>query len=143
MENFNEIVKNKSNDELLEMVYEFDKWSPEMLVSIESELANRNILPKDIKSKKQELIKLEIANLSEGKSASIIGMVVGWLTSFGLLGIFIGYNYSFSKVKNKYSGEQYFKYDETSRKIGFYLFYASIILSTLGLLYRLFKDYSI
>lgn len=143
MHSFNEILENKSNDELLRMVYEYEKWSPEMLASIEAELAKRNILPNDIKSRKEELIELEDTNLSTGKSASTIGLVIGWLTAFGLLGIFIAYHYSFSKVSNKYSGKQYFRYDESLRKNGSYLFYTSIILSTLGLLYRLFKEYSI
>lgn len=143
MDDFNELLENKSNDELLLMVYEYDKWSPEMLVSIETELTKRKILPNDIRSRKEKLMELEDGKLKVGRSASVIGLVIGWLTSFGLLGIFIGYNYSFSKAVNKYSGEKYFKYDESSRKNGTYLFYASIILSTLGLLFRIFRNYSI
>ena len=83
MNTFDEIVQNKSNEELLKMIYEFDTWSPEMLASTESELAKRNILPNDIQLRKQELIELENVNLTKGRSASITGMVVGWLTAFG------------------------------------------------------------
>ncbi|MEP6950171.1 MAG: hypothetical protein ABI863_12880 [Ginsengibacter sp.] len=143
MDNFIEIVKNKTNKELLKMVYEFDEWSPEMLLTVEEELGGRNILPNDIRSRKQQLIETEDAQLSAGKEASIIGLVIGWVTVFGLLGIFIGYHYSFSKIRNKYTGRQYFRYDENSRKNGSWLFYTSIILSTLGLLYKLLKGYSV
>ena len=84
MESFTEIVKNKTNDELLKMVYEFEEWSPEMLASIEAELAKRNILPNDINIRKQQMVEKEDEHLSTGKKASIIGQVVGWLTVFGL-----------------------------------------------------------
>lgn len=143
MDNFTEIVQNKTNNELLKMVYEFDEWSPDMLLSIEQELGKRNILPDDIKSRKQKLIEIEDVQLSTGKEASIIGLVIGWVTAFGLLGIFIGYYYSFSKIGNKYTGRQYFRYDENSRRNGSWLFYTSIVLSTLGLLYKVLRRYSI
>ena len=97
MDDFNELLENKSNDELLLMVYEYDKWSPEMLVSIETELTKRKILPNDIRSRKEKLMELEDGKLKVGRSASVIGLVIGWLTSFGLLGIFIGYNTAFQK----------------------------------------------
>ena len=143
MDSFIEIVKNKTNEELLKMVYEFAEWSPEMLTTVETELAIRNILPGDIKARKQQLTEMEDEKLLMGKKASIIGQVVGWICVSGLLGIFIGYHYSFSKVRNQYSGQQYFKYDENSRNNGSLLFYTSIVLTTLILLYGLLKKYPI
>ena len=137
MNNFSEIVETKSEDELLKMVYEFDEWSPEMLEAVQKELSKRNILPTDINIKRQKLSDIEEAELIDGKQASLLGEIVGWLTVFGLLGIFIGYNYSYSKVKSKYTGKQFFKYNESSRKNGSYLFYTSIILSTLGIIYKI------
>jgi hypothetical protein len=136
MNNFNETVKSKTNNELLVMVYEFDRWSPEMLLAIENELVNRDILPTDIKDKKQKMIDAEEIELSKGREASLLGQIVGWLTVFGLLGIYIGYNYTFSKVRSKYSDKVFFKYDDNSRKNGSYLFYTSIVLSAIGLLYK-------
>lgn len=143
MNKFNDVVESKPDDELLKTVYEFDLWSPEMLASVETELEKRNILPNDIQLRKQGVMESEKANLIEGKSASITGIVIGWITVFGLLGIIIGYNYSFSKIRDKYSGEQYFKYDKGSRKMGSYLFYSSIVFSTIVLLYRFMKSYAI
>ena len=141
MNDFKEIVEIKSNDELLNMVYQFDEWSPEMLKTVESELTKRNLLPNDIYSRMQEAIEIEDAQLSKGKEASVLGQIVGWLTVFGLLGIYIGYHYTFSKVSSKYTGKRYYIYTESSRKNGSYLFYASLFLSVFIILYKIYSAY--
>ena len=122
MDNFKEIVQNKADSDLLGMVYQFDGWSPEMLKEVEAELFKRGILPNDIVEKKQQLFKMEENQLLEGRDASPFGLLIGWLTVFGLLGIFFGYQYAYSKVRSKYTDRIYFKYNETSRKHGNYLF---------------------
>lgn len=142
MNTFKENVENKQDAELMKMVYEFDQWSPEMLLAIEQELSKRNILPNDINTQKEQLAEIEATNLSNGKEASLLGQIIGWLTVFGLLGIFIGHHYCFSKVRSKYSDKQYFTYDEASRKNGSYLFYSSIILSILGILFKITTAYN-
>src|SRR4051812_25563266 len=98
MQQFNEIVQVKPNEELLKMVYEFDQWAPEMLQATEGELSKRGILPADVRERKQKLMALEEYALSNGKEADLFGQVIGWLTVFGLLGAVIGYNYAFTKV---------------------------------------------
>jgi len=139
--NFQEIVENKSNDELLKIVYQFDEWSPEMLEAVEHELAIRNILPTDIIVKKQQLTEAEEEKLIKGKEASLIGQIIGWLAVFEFLGIFIGYYYSFSKERSKYTDKQYFRYNESSRKIGSYLFYSSMCLSVIAIFYKIMTAY--
>jgi hypothetical protein len=139
--NFTESVQEKSDAELLKMVYEFDQWSPEMLSAIESELSVRKILPNDINTRKQELIKIESAQLSQGKEASLFGQILGWLTVFGFLGIAIGYNYAFSKIKSKYSDNLFYKYNEDSRKRGKVLFTCSIFLTIAAILYKVISAF--
>ena len=136
MNNFSEAVQSKSNTELLKMVYEFDEWSPEMLIAVEQELFNRKILPADLVLNKQNKIEMEDIELSKGKEAGLTGQIIGWLTVFGILGIAIGHNYAFSKVKSKYSAKQYFKYNDDSRKNGKYLFYTSLFLLAIAILYK-------
>ena len=70
-------VQLKPNDELLKMVYEFDEWSPEMLLTIETELNKRNILPNDISMRKQQATIEEDEVLSNGKPASLGGQIFG------------------------------------------------------------------
>lgn len=132
-------VKSKPNDELLKMVYEFETWSPEMLQAVEKELATRSILPDDVNDRRQVLIDQEKIELENGKEASLFGLAIGWLTVFGLLGIGIGYNYAFSKTRSKYTETVYFEYSENSRKNGTYLFYTSLILSSIAVIYKLFS----
>lgn len=139
--NFQEIVKGKSNDELLKIVYQFQEWSPEMLEAVEQELSKRNILPSDISEKKQQAAGNEKVQLIKGKEASLVGQIIGWIGVFGILGIFIGYYYAFAKVRGKYTDEQYFKYDESSRKNGSYLFYTSICLSVIAIFYKMITFY--
>ena len=75
MNPFSDVVKQKSNDELLQMVYEFDEWSPEMLGAVEIELHERDLLPTDISSRRKKMIDEEEERLKEGKEASMLGLV--------------------------------------------------------------------
>jgi hypothetical protein len=137
MNDFSFTVQNKTNEELLNMVYRFDEWSAEMLSAVEAELLSRNLLPKDLFVRKQQMIEAEEAQLIQAKQASPFGQIAGWLTVFGLLGIFMGYYYAFSKTRSKYTNKMYFKYNARSRKNGLYLFYTSICLSAIAILYQL------
>jgi hypothetical protein len=137
VDSFKDVVQPKSDSELLKMIYEFDTWSPALLLAVEKELGRRNILPADINARRQKVVETEEAMLSKGKEASLVGQLVGWVTVFGLLGVFIGYNYAFSKVNSKYTEQIYFKYNENSRKNGTYLFYCSLVLSGFGIIYKL------
>jgi len=97
---FKETVKEKTDNELLKMVYEFGQWSPDMQYAVETELIDRNILPSDISETKENLIAQEIFDLSHGKEASLAGLIIGWFMVFGLLGIIIGHNYAYAKTKS-------------------------------------------
>jgi hypothetical protein len=134
---FTETLQLKSDDELLQMVYEFEEWSPEMLTAVETELSQRGILPNDINIRKQQAIMEEDILLSKGTPASLGGQFFGWICVLGLLGLYIGYNYAYSKVRSKYTGKKYFEYDEPSREVGSYIFYTSIVAFILGLLYAI------
>ncbi len=131
-------LKDKSNEELLKMAYEFTTWSPEMLQGVEQELKDRKILPPDLKEKKDTAIIQEDVELTEGKQASLLGQVIGWVTLLGFLGVFIGYHYAFSKRKSSFTDKIYYTYNESSRTNGKYLFYISLTLFTLILIYRYF-----
>ena len=135
---FLNIIKDKTDKELLEMVYAFNSWNPEMLKAVEQELSKRNILPSDIKEKNETLTIEENIHLTKGKQAGLFGQVIGWLTIFGFLGVFIGYNYAYSKERSKYTSNIYFKYNDSSRKNGRYLFFTSLIVSSFTLFFKLF-----
>jgi len=141
MNKFDEIVEIKTNDELLKMAYEFDEWSPDMLKTIEVELSKRNILPADINERKWQLVQKEDKLLAAGRDASTLGLIVGWVTVLGLLEIYMGYRYTFSKTKSRYTNKEYFTYNESSRKNGSYLFYTAVGGLICAMLYGILKQY--
>jgi hypothetical protein len=123
------------------MVYAFDEWSEAMLLAVETELGKRNLLPADVAQKRQERITNEDIQLQEGKDANGFGIVIGWICVLGLVGLFLGYHYAFSKTRSKYTGKQYFKYNETTRKNGSYIFYSSITVFILAVFYKIVTLY--
>ncbi len=133
---FESDIRSKTDKELLDMVYEFDKWSPEFLNAVENELIKRNILPTDIQDRKNKLIEQETRLLSGSQDASPFGLIIGWLGCFGLIGIFIGHNYAFSEIKRKCTDQKFQKYTEATRKMGKNMVWLSIILSSLMLAYN-------
>ena len=138
MENiYLEIVKQKSDEELLAMVYQYRQWETAILIEAEAELQKRNILPDEIRLRKLALIERENILLSEGRESDWAGRVLGWLGIFGILGIIIGYHHSYGKVYSQYTGEEYFKYNESSRENGRYTLYIAMILHALFLLNKL------
>lgn len=134
---FTSIVHEKTSEELLTIVYQFDQWDSEMLQAVEKELLQRQLLPEDISIRKQEMIEKETLDMEQGKQASLAGQILGWFGVLGLLGICIGYNYAFSKTRSKYTGKKYYKYDEPSRENGTYIFYTSLTILILYILYKL------
>ncbi len=133
---FKEIASLLADEELLTRVYQFNEWDPEMLQAIEAELSFRNLLPLDIYSIKQILIKEEHEILSEGKEATFPQQFLGWLGVLGVLGLIIGYNLAFAKTISKYTQKEYYKYDDPSRESGKYMFYISLTIIIVFCLYK-------
>ena len=135
---FSETIKDKTDNELLDIFYNVNAWNPEMVEGVKKELTKRNILPAEIIKEKSGLEIEDNFTLEIGKKAGLFGQIVGWLCVFGLVGIAIGYHYAYSKETSRYTGEVYYAYDEASRQNGRYLFTISIILSCFTIMYRLF-----
>lgn len=133
---FRETVQQRSYAELIKMVYQFDQWSPEMLQAVETELSKRNQLPADLAIKKQEAINHKEEILIRGKEASLSGQIFGWVFILGFLGLYIGYRYAYSKIKSKSTGKKYYRYNESSRTHGTYIFYAAIAGLILAVIYN-------
>jgi hypothetical protein len=137
MDNFyQDIVAQQSDEALLSMVYQFDKWDAEMLQAIELELQNRNILPTDIATRKNELIATEDKILAMGKEATFAQQFLGWIGIVGLLGLLIGHNLVFAKNISKYTGKAYFKYNDETRENGKYMYYISLTIIIVFALYN-------
>lgn len=123
---FSSLVVQYSSEELLTMVYQFEQWDDEMMAAVQNELAARNLLPDDVSERRNNVIQKEDEILSEGKEATFAQQFLGWIGVLGILGIIIGYELAFAKVKSKYTGQEYLKYDEPSRESGRYMYYISL-----------------
>jgi len=133
---FEQMVGTYPDPELLTMVYEFDKYSPEFRQAVQQELFQRGILPPDVEMRRQYAIEREDDILSEGKPANFPQHFFGWIGIFGILGIIIGYNLYFGKKTAVLTGKQYPRYDEESRESGRYMFYTSLITHAVFVLYK-------
>jgi hypothetical protein len=136
---FDSAVKNKSNTELLSMVYQVDVWSPEMLEAVRNELSSRQILPADLHQKLQKQTEADEITMSKGKEGSVAVLILGWITVLGFLGLAIGYHYAYAKVRSNVTGKQYFKYDEDTRKDGKLLINVSLIGMIASFVYLLLR----
>ncbi len=117
---------NYTDDELIKIVYQFYEWDADMLVAVQNKLILRGKLSEDIISKKNMEIVKEDAFLSQGKEASFSQQFLGWIGIVDVLGIIIGYELYFSKIKSHFTTQKYFKYNEDSRESGWYMFYTSL-----------------
>lgn len=131
-----ELIKeynSKESSELIEILYEYHKWNPELIDVIKKELEKRNCFPIDYNDKINGLIQEEKTILEKGLQISLTKKIISCLTIFGLLGIYVGYTFENSKVKSTYTNLEYLKYCEEDRNFGKYIFYLSIAISFLGL----------
>ena len=135
--NASDLAVHYSSEELLIMVYQFDQWDDEMLAAIQYQLLLRNLLPDDVLEKRNKAIKREDEILSDGKEATFSQQFLGWVGILGVLGLIIGYDLAFAKTKSKYTGKEYWKYEEDSREIGRYMFFISIAIVVGYLLYKM------
>ena len=138
MENsFSDLAVHYSSEELLIMVYQFDQWDDEMLAAIQHQLLLRNLFPDDVLEKRNKTIKREDEILSDGKEATFPQQFLGWVGILGVLGLIIGYDLAFAKAKSKYTGKEYWKYDEASRESGRYMFFISTAIVVGYLFYKI------
>lgn len=135
--NYQDIVAGYKDEELLLIVYQFDQWDTGMSIAVENELKLRNILPDDLQLKKNTLIQKEHDFLLIGKEATFSQQFLGWIGIVGILGIIIGYELYFSKIKSRYTDTEYFKYNEESRESGRFIFYLSMAFTVCFLAYKI------
>lgn len=135
--NYQDIVAGYKDEELLLIVYQFDQWDTGMSIAVENELKLRNILPDDLQLKKNTLTQKEHDFLLIGKEATFSQQFLGWIGIVGILGIIIGYELYFSKIKSRYTDTEYFKYNEESRESGRFIFYLSMAFTVCFLAYKI------
>lgn len=126
-----------SNEELYEVVNNFDKWNETDYLLAQKILKERG--EKMDESVTKEKRKKRIKELSEPEPASSGWIAFGYISAVlgGILGIFIGYHHwKFKKLLP--TGEKVFAYDEKSRNSGKNMFYIGVVCCVLWSLAYLF-----
>ena len=131
-----EQIKQKTNEELTEIFINAKNYNPDFVALAEKELAYRNINVDSSKQIREKINDDSKEKLQAGKPGSSLYIFICFLLALagGFLGIYAGYIYSQSKIKNG-NGEEFFVYDEQTRKTGKGIMWLGIAV----LLFFLFK----
>lgn len=120
MEDFENQIKEKTDNELAEIFLNAHDYQPEFIKLVELELVERKI-PLDLMSflrKKKDDISDE--TLKIGKQGNQFLIIVAFLLSVygGVWGFVAGYHYAYSKHKSANGTQYYYYYNESTRKYG-------------------------
>lgn len=140
IENFKNQIKNKTDQELKDIFVKYDNYSPVFLELTAEELRYRNISTNELIDERTKYIDERNDKLSIGEKGSVFWINVGYIAAIlgGVFSIFLGYSYAFSKKKN-YEGEDFFVYDEATRKSGRSMLYIGISVFIFFFIYNYYK----
>lgn len=118
-QDFYKQIESKTDEELLEIYLDSDKYQEEFIELVERELTNRKVDLTSYKLKKEQRIAYYSEIYENGIPGNTVYIVLGFISSLvgGLLGIVAGYVYSQSKHKDFGDGSFYL-YDQKTRNMG-------------------------
>lgn len=138
IEHFKNLVKEKSDNELVDIYLNSSGYQEEFMESVLIEIRNRNIPIETLQELKIKKSEIDKETLKLGKQGSQFWMVVAFIISIlgGVVGIIAGYQYYYSKHKS-IDGEEYYYYNESTRKYGKWMMIIGCIVLGLTILYIL------
>ncbi len=140
MGDFREIIKGKSDAELTDIFIKNTGYQEVFMNQVEEELISRKIPIESLQKFRSEQDTIDVSKLEKGEQGSQVWIVLGFLASVagGLWGIFAGYNYAYSK--HRFKGEQYYIYNESTRKYGRIMLTWAILMFIFSAYRFLFSD---
>ncbi|ASU33459.1 hypothetical protein [Mucilaginibacter xinganensis] len=125
-----------STDELRDVVAKADEWSAFDVQMARKLLADKGKAITDAELENLEEKRIEELKVAEPPQTGWI--VIGYIFSLlgGILGVFIGW-YLKSSKKTLPNGERIYEYSERDRWHGAVIFYISIVVLTISLIYRM------
>lgn len=139
MNDFETIIKAKSDEELTDIFINPSDYQIEFIELVQQELVNRKIPIEALLKLQKEQSKIDDEVLEMGEQGSQFWIVFAFIASifWGIYGIFAGYNYAYSKRKTK-NGKEYYVYNESTRKYGKWMLIVSSTILGLALYLRFF-----
>lgn len=116
---FPEQIKRKTDKELIDIYVNAHEYQPAFVELATEELGNRNISLDSYKQIREQKKQKVSKHLETGKAGSPLYIMFCFVLAIfgGILGIYAGYIYSQSKVKN-IDGQECYVYDDQTRKLG-------------------------
>ncbi len=138
MNNFDTIIKEKTNNELTDIYIKNSGYQEEFMRLVEIELTNRDIPIDSLQKFREEQESIDDTKLEQGEQGSQFWITAAFIGSIfgGIWAIFAGYSYAYSKHKVK--GKEYFVYNESTRKYGRIMLTIGCIIFGIALLSRYF-----
>lgn len=139
IESFEEQIAKKTDNELTDIYIEYFKYQKEFVDLVEVELRKRNLPLDSIIELRKKNEKIIDETLTQGEQGSPVWITIGFFLSLlgGILAIFLGYSYAYSKKKNS-NGESFYVYNESTRKYGRIMFILGLFMLVLGLFFNIF-----
>lgn len=141
IEKFENQIKEKTDNELSAIYLNSKDYQLEFIKLVEQELNNRKIPIESLKFIKNEKDKIEDDTLLLGIQGNPYWIMAGFISCLagGVAGIVTGYIYAYSKHKNA-KGDDYFYYNESTRKYGTWMFIIGCSVLGLILMIKLSKQ---
>jgi hypothetical protein len=116
---FPEQIKRKTDKELINIYLNAHEYQPAFVELATGELGKRNISLDGYKQVKEQKNQKVSKQLEIGKAGSPLYITLCFVLALfgGILGIYAGYIYSQSKVKD-IEGREFYVYDDSTRKLG-------------------------
>ena len=116
---FTQQIKQKTDQELTEIFINAKDYNPEFVRLAEEELHSRNINLDSSNQIKETKTVISKQQLQTGKNGSPFYIFLCFILALfgGLLGIYAGYIYSQSKIKDS-DGQEFYVYSEQTRQYG-------------------------
>lgn len=112
-------VQLKSDNELIDIYINPSFYQQDMVDAVTTEIQQRKLPIEALNKIKTEKDRASVTNLALGKQGNTLYIVICYCLVLlgGIPGIIAGYIYYFSKQKGS-DGQQYYVYNESTRKLG-------------------------
>ncbi len=136
MDNFKSQVKQKTDDELIEIFSKSLDYQPDFIKILEEELTERNIPIAPLKKIRADAYEVSDKKIQMGEQGSTLYIALCFLFAIlgGIISIVAGYIYAYSKRKDS-QGKSFYYYNEQTRKYGKWMLLVGVIMLLLWLLF--------
>jgi hypothetical protein len=134
---FQQQIKNKTNDELLVIYHHADEYQEGFIHAVSAELISRNVDLAQVQPAKEKKATLSQQEFEKGRQGNEVYVVLSFVFAAlgGVIGIIAGYTYSQSKHGNN-AGNRYYVYNPQTRKLGVIMMIVGFFAMVLLLLWK-------